>query len=63
MKLSLMERELKQIIRQRITGALGAPVPAHGRRDLHVPAASGNATAVIGARRSGKATADLTFKP
>lgn len=51
-----MEREVKQIIRQKITDALAAPVPAHTRRDVHLPAIKGKALAVIGMRRSGKTT-------
>ncbi len=51
-----MEREIKQIIRQKITDALAAPVPAHTRRDVHVPGIKGKAMAVIGMRRSGKTT-------
>ena len=51
-----MERELKQIIRQKITDALTASVPAHTRRDVHLPGIKGKAMAVIGMRRSGKTT-------
>lgn len=51
-----MERELNQIIRQKITDALAAPVPAHTRRDVHLPGIKGKAMAVIGMRRSGKTT-------
>ena len=51
-----MERELKQIIRQKITDALAASVPAHTPRDVHLPGIKGKAMAVIGMRRSGKTT-------
>ncbi|MBI2926795.1 MAG: ATP-binding protein [Verrucomicrobia bacterium] len=51
-----MERELHQVIRQKITDALAAPVPAHTRRDVHLPGIKGKAMAVIGMRRSGKTT-------
>lgn len=51
-----MEREITQVIRQKITDALAAPVPAHTRRDVHLPAVKGKAMAVIGMRRSGKTT-------
>jgi hypothetical protein len=51
-----MEREIKQIIRQKITDALAASVPVHTRRDVHLPAIKGKALAVIGMRRSGKTT-------
>ena len=51
-----MERELNQIIHQKIADALAAPVPAHTRRDVHLPGIKGKARAVIGMRRSGKTT-------
>ena len=51
-----MEREFKQVIRQKITDALVATVPAHTRRDIHLPTIKGKALAVIGMRRSGKTT-------
>ena len=51
-----MERELKQIIRQKITDALAARMPAHTHRDVHLPGIKGKAMAVIGMRRSGKTT-------
>ena len=51
-----MEREFKQVIRQKITDALNATVPAHTRRDIHLPTIKGKALAVIGMRRSGKTT-------
>lgn len=51
-----MEREFKQVIRQKITDALAATVPAHTRRDIHLPTIKGKALAVIGMRRSGKTT-------
>ena len=49
-----MERELNQVIRQKIIDALAASVPAHTRRDVHLPGIKGKAMAVIGMRRSGK---------
>ena len=51
-----MEREYKQLIRQKITDSLTASVPAHTRRDVHLPGVKGKALAVIGMRRSGKTT-------
>ena len=52
-----MERELKQVIRLKITDALRhASVPALTRRDVHLPSIKGKAMAVIGMRRSGKTT-------
>ena len=51
-----MERELNQVVRQKITDALAAPVPAHTRRDVHLPGIKGKVMAVIGMRRSGKTT-------
>jgi predicted AAA+ superfamily ATPase len=54
--MSFMEREMNQIIRQKITDALTAPVPEHTRRDVHLPGIKGKVMAVIGMRRSGKTT-------
>ncbi len=51
-----MEREIKQVIRQKIIDALAAPVPVHTHRDVHLPGIKGKALAVIGMRRSGKTT-------
>ena len=51
-----MERELNQVIRRKIADALTAPVPAHTRRDVHLPGIPGKVMAVIGMRRSGKTT-------
>jgi len=51
-----MEREINQVIRQKITDALAASVPAHTRRDVHLPGIKGKVLAVIGMRRSGKTT-------
>jgi predicted AAA+ superfamily ATPase len=51
-----MERELNLLIRQKITDALAASVPAHTRRDVHLPGIKGKVMAVIGMRRSGKTT-------
>ena len=51
-----MEREFNQLIRQKITDALAANVPAHTRRDVHLPGIKGKVMAVIGMRRSGKTT-------
>lgn len=47
---------MSQIIRQKISDALAAPVPAHTRRDVHLPGVKGKVMAVIGMRRSGKTT-------
>ena len=54
--MSFMERETNQVIRQKISDALVAPVPAHTRRDVHLPGVKGKVMAVIGMRRSGKTT-------
>lgn len=54
--MSLVERETSQVIRQKISDALAAPVPAHTRRDVHLPSVKGKVMAVIGMRRSGKTT-------
>ena len=54
--MAFMEREMNQIIRQQISDALAAPVPAHTRRDVHLPGIKGKVMAVIGMRRSGKTT-------
>ena len=51
-----MKGELRQVIRQKITDALATGVPAHTRRDVHVPGLKGKVMAVIGMRRSGKTT-------
>lgn len=51
-----MEREVSQVIRQKITDALASPVPAHTRRDVRLPGVKGKVMAVIGMRRSGKTT-------
>lgn len=51
-----MQREFSQIIRHKIVDGLTAPVPAHTRRDVHLPSVKGKAKAVIGMRRSGKTT-------
>lgn len=51
-----MERQYKDLIRSKIVDALAAPVPAHTRRDVHLPRVRGKALAVIGMRRSGKTT-------
>ena len=32
-----MENQVKQVIRQKITDALAAAVPAHTRREVHLP--------------------------
>ncbi len=51
-----MERQLRQVIHEKIVDALVAPIPVHTRRDVHVPKVKGKALAVIGMRRSGKTT-------
>jgi hypothetical protein len=47
-----MERQT--VIRQKVTDGLAAPVPAHTRRDVHLPGIQGKTMAVIGMRRTGK---------
>jgi len=47
---------MNQVIRQKITDALAASVPAHTRRDVYLPGIKGKVMAVIGMRRSGKTT-------
>ena len=51
-----MERQYRELIRQKVVDSLAAPVPAHTRRDVHLPGVKGKALAVIGMRRSGKTT-------
>jgi predicted AAA+ superfamily ATPase len=51
-----MGGEKRELIRQKIVDALAAPPPAFTRRDVHLPAVGGRATAVIGPRRAGKTT-------
>jgi len=51
-----VEREIKQVIGQKIIDALGAPVPTHTQRDVYLPGIKGKVLAVIGMRRSGKTT-------
>ena len=51
-----MDGQLRQLIRQKILDAEGAPIPAFTRRDIHVPAIPNKVTAVIGMRRTGKTT-------
>lgn len=48
--------DIKAVLRQRISDALTAPVPALTRRDVRLPKVKGKAQAVIGMRRSGKST-------
>lgn len=51
-----MDGQLREIIHQKIVDSLVTPVPVYTRRDLHVPAVSGKALAVVGMRRTGKTT-------
>lgn len=47
---------MRDIIRQKIVDALATPVPTFTRRDVRLPRVAGKAAAVIGMRRTGKAT-------
>ena len=47
-KLSSMESQFREIVRQRSVDALAAPPPALTRRDVWLPAVPGKAVAVIG---------------
>lgn len=47
---------MREVIHQKIVDALEMPVPPFTRRDVHLPAVKGKATAVIGPRRAGKTT-------
>ncbi|PKN22985.1 MAG: ATPase [Deltaproteobacteria bacterium HGW-Deltaproteobacteria-3] len=49
-----MEEHYRQVIRQKIVDALGAPIPVLTRRDVWLPAVPNKATAIIGMRRAGK---------
>jgi uncharacterized protein len=48
--------DIQAILRQRITDALTAPIPAFTKREIRLPQVNGKAHAVIGMRRSGKST-------
>ncbi|MBN2311386.1 MAG: ATP-binding protein [Candidatus Hydrogenedentes bacterium] len=54
--MSSNERQIRLLIRQKVADALATPVPAHTRRDIHVPGVKGKAKVAIGMRRSGKTT-------
>ncbi len=45
---------MREILRQKITEAVSAPLPTLTRREARIPSVSGKALAVIGVRRSGK---------
>jgi predicted AAA+ superfamily ATPase len=47
---------MRDLIRQKIVDSVASPVPELTRRDIHLPAIAGKATAVIGMRRTGKST-------
>lgn len=47
---------MREVLSQMIADSLAAPVPAHTRRGVRLPAVPGKAIAVIGMRRSGKTT-------
>ena len=47
---------MRDLIRQKIIDSVGAVIPVFTRRDIHLPAISGKAVAVIGMRRTGKST-------
>jgi uncharacterized protein len=51
-----MERQLRDLIHQKIVDSLAAPVPKFTRRDVRLPGIAGKAVAVIGMRRTGKTT-------
>lgn len=48
--------DIQAVLRQRISDALTAPIPALTKRDVRLPEVTGKAHAVIGMRRSGKST-------
>ena len=45
---------MHEILRQKITDAVSAPLPTLTRREARIPSVPGKALAVIGVRRSGK---------
>lgn len=51
-----MEGQYRDLIRQKITDSLAAPIPSFTRRDIRLPGVKGKAVAVIGMRRTGKTT-------
>ncbi|HNV20057.1 MAG: ATP-binding protein [Candidatus Hydrogenedentes bacterium] len=54
--MSLQEREIRFLIRQKIADGLAASVPAYTRRDITLSKIRGKAKVVVGMRRSGKTT-------
>jgi len=53
---SFMKEQYRQIVRQKITDSLAAPMPVSTHRDVWMPSVPGKSTAVIGMRRAGKTT-------
>ena len=47
---------MRDLIRRKIIDALAEPIPGFTRRDVHIPAITNKAIAVIGMRRAGKTT-------
>lgn len=54
--MSLMESQIRDVVRQKIVDSLAAPQPALTRRDIRLPGIKGKAITVIGMRRAGKTT-------
>lgn len=54
--MSLQEREIRLLIRQKVADGLATPVPPYTRRDVRLPEIPGKAKVVVGMRRSGKTT-------
>ena len=54
--MSLSEREIRLLVRQKIADGLAQPVPAYTRRDIRLPDIPGKAMVAVGVRRSGKTT-------
>ena len=50
------EREIRLLVRQKVTEGLTAPIPVHTHRNIALPQVPGKAMVVIGMRRSGKTT-------
>jgi uncharacterized protein len=49
-----MERQFREVVRQKIVDGLAAPLPVLTQRDVRIPQIPNKAVAVIGMRRSGK---------
>lgn len=54
--MSLLERQFRPVIRQKIADSLAMPLPTFTKRDIHLPQIPGKAMVVIGMRRTGKTT-------